>query len=276
MKSFKEYLLEATQANAEPPERPKRTKTQTRPDINIGPNLNPDQGHLPAHHQHRPEPGANQEPPRGEPQDPRQRADRNRTHQATSGINQTPAMRDLLNRMRDIEPDPEDVDAPRPDETEDLPVVRVNTENLPTVANNALTAAGMQNPHWHQVANLPGNMARGIRTLGKILFGTFTHTPTDDIYMVGNVMGQGPNTPQEVNSVAHWIRENGDNLGPGDIDFDNVMPGYTAEIHQYSAAGIRWLLVRDQFGTYIYSWPEHESKQHTNAAQIGHHRPRLG
>jgi hypothetical protein len=37
------------------------------------------------------------------------------------------------------------------------------------------------------------------------------------------------------------------------------MPGYTAETNQYTAGGIRWLLVRDFAGTYIYAWPEADS-----------------
>lgn len=119
-------------------------------------------------------------------------------------------------------------------------------------------------------------MSRAIRTLGRQLFRSFTQTQTDDIWMVGNLGGQGPNSRQEVNAVASWVRDNGEDIGAGDIDFDTSIPGYQADIQQYSAAGIRWLLVRDEFGDYIYSWPETDSITQRNTPQLGQNRPRLG
>jgi hypothetical protein len=103
-----------------------------------------------------------------------------------------------------------------------------------------------------------------------------TSTPTEEIQMIANLGGQGPNTTREVNSVANWIREHGDDQGPGNIDFATSIPGYNAEIHNYVAAGIHWLLVRDEFGQYIYSWPEQDSLEHRSAARLGNDRPRLG
>jgi hypothetical protein len=49
-------------------------------------------------------------------------------------------------------------------------------------------------------------------------------------------------------------------------------------IPQYTAAGIRWLLVRDEFGNYIYSWPEQDSRDAQNTRELDHtpDRPRLG
>ena len=46
-----------------------------------------------------------------------------------------------------------------------------------------------------------------------------------------------------------------------------------ADIKQYSAGGIRWLMVRDEFGNYIYSWPENDSIDANNRAELGHSRP---
>lgn len=180
------------------------------------------------------------------------------TLRATGNIAPNDRMRDIMSRMRDIEADDE-TEYPTPDEAETLPSTRVNTENLPSVAGQALTAAGVLNPEFHQVANLPGNMSRAIRTLGKALFRSFTRTPTEQIHMIGNVGGQGPNTNQEVNAVAGWLRDNARDIAAGDIDFDTSIPGYQADIRQYSAEGIRWLVVMDEFGKYIYSWPERDS-----------------
>jgi hypothetical protein len=86
-----------------------------------------------------------------------------------------------------------------------------------------------------------------------------TMTPTKRIHVVANLGGQGPNTNQEVQAVAGFLKEHGEDLGPGDIDFDNVMPGYSAQTHMFNAAGIRWMLVKDFAGAYIYCWPEEDS-----------------
>jgi hypothetical protein len=170
--------------------------------------------------------------------------------------------------MRNIAPHPDDVPNDPVEPTMDI-AQRVDTDNLPAVAGQALQAAGVQNPEWHKVANLPGNMKRAIQSLGRHLFGSMTRTRTEDIQMIANLGGQGPNTTQEVRAVAAWIRDNGEDLGPGDIDFATSIPGYNAEIHQFVAAGIRWLLVRDEFGQYIYSWPEQDSISHQGQAQLG-------
>lgn len=237
------------------------TKTKTKSKVNLAPDLEPPADYPVAAEPKKPE------QPKQQAQAPELRkATQARTQQATQGL-ATDRMGDVLSRMRNIEPDLDDPGYPEPETTTDL-VVRVDTDNLPAIANKQLTQAGVQNPEFHQVANLPGNMSRAIRTLGRQLFRSLTTTPTDDIWMIANLGGMGPNTSLEVNSVANWVRKNGKDLGSGDIDFDTTIPGYTAEIHQYSAGGIRWLLVRDEFGTYIYSWPEDTSVQHKNKPEI--------
>ena len=59
--------------------------------------------------------------------------------------------------------------------------------------------------------------------------------------------------------MAGYLRDHGKDLGPGDVDFNQVMPGYQADTHMYSAGGIRWMLVKDFAGEYIYCWPETDS-----------------
>lgn len=234
-------------------DRPKRrTTTQTRPDIDVNPDLNgPDYQPL----EPRREPRPDQER-RAEPDVGRTAATQGATLRATAGVANDEMAR-LLGRMRDIESDA--ADPGYPDEPGREVSTQVNIRNLPSVAGARMQAAGFQNPDWHRVANLPGNMQQAIRTLGRRLFAAMTETPTDEILMVANLGGRGPNTHQEVNSVVNFIQEYGQDLGSGDIDFDRIIPGYQADIHQYSAAGIRWLLVQDQFGRYVYSWPESDS-----------------
>jgi len=229
----------ATQVNeaevAEPPEPPRKTttKTKTKPDIKFDPfQTKPDQ------------PLANppEEPQsRQRPQGPTiRKASQTDTQRAAAGVRLPPEAMRHLNNLGNIDIDPNLADYPaRPEEPEFLPSTQVNTENLPAVAGQALAAEGIASPEFHQVASLPGNMSRMIRQLGKLLFGSMTTTATEDIYMIGNLGGQGPNTRMDVNSVANFVREQGEDLGPGDIDFDQIMPGYSAETHQYVAAGIR-------------------------------------
>lgn len=261
-------LREADAELAEPPERPRKTttKTKTKPDIKFNIPFQQDQDRPLA---------------KADPLDDLKRnagmggdkskvdirkASQKTTLDKTSGLG-TPEMGDMLSRLRNIEVDPT-LEPYEIEQPEDLPSVDVNTKNLPAVAGQALQAAGQQNPEFHQVANLPGNMADQIRQLGKSLFGSLTMTPTKRIYVVANLGGQGPNTNQEVQAVAGFLKEHGKDLGPGDVDFDAVMPGYKAQTHMFSAAGIRWMLVKDFAGQYIYCWPEADS--HDAVDSIGH------
>lgn len=180
------------------------------------------------------------------------RSSRADTIRKAGAITPSDEMRDMLSRMRDIE----GVE----DEPEYELAESVTPETVPKVINHELVADGVVIPDWHAVANLPGNMSRAIRTVGRQLFGSMTRTPTDKVIMIGNVMGQGPNTSREVNAVANWLRNRGQEVSSGDIDFGNFIPGYSADIKMYRAANCRFLLVRDQFGQYIYTWPEGDSK----------------
>lgn len=219
------------------------------------------------------QPLARQEPEQPKDQQPSQprdvrRASAQRTRQATAGITPTDQMSNMLGRLRNIEIDPNL--EPYPDtEPETMPSVDVNTRNLPAVASANLQAAGSQSPEFHQVAALPGNMAAMVRQLGRNLFGALTATPTNRIHVVANLGGQGPNTTQEVNAVAGYLRDHGKDLGPGDVDFNQVMPGYQADMHMYSAGGIRWMLVKDFAGEYIYCWPETDSVDYDPQKKLG-------
>lgn len=238
----------------------KRTKTKTKPKID--PNIFEPRVDQPLANIPKPE------QPKSEPQAPEmKKASRGDTQRATSNITPTDQMRSMLSQLRNLQDLEDDDGYPEP-ETPDVPMVRVDTQNLPAVATSALLAADTVTPEFHQVSNLPGNMQRAIRQMGKQVFRLMTRTPVDEIYTVANLGGQGPNTPREVNAVAKWIVDNGEDLGDVEIDFSHFMPGYNPEQKLYKAAGIRWLLVRDFAGTYIYCWPDQQSIEMSNAPRL--------
>ena len=253
----------------EPPERPRKTTTKTKPDIKFDIPFQQDQDQPLAHTD--PLDDLKKKAGVDDTKVNLRKASQKDTLSKTSGLG-TPDMSDMLGRMRDIELD-KDLEPYQDEPPENLPSVDVNTQNLPAVAGQALQAAGVQNPEFHQVSNLPGNMADQIRQLGKSLFGSLTMTPTKRIHVVANLGGQGPNTTQEVNAVAGFLKKHGDDRGPGDIDFEQVMPGYKAQTHMYTAAGIRWMLVKDFAGQYIYCWPEEDS--HDASPGLEHDQPEM-
>jgi hypothetical protein len=266
-----DYCTEGAEAELEElPERPR--KTTTKPDIRFD---------IP-HQQAQDQPLAHIDPlddllkkaglGSDTPSDDIRKARQADTLNKTAGLS-TPDMSNMLSRMKDIELD-NDLEPYQDAAPEMLPSVDVTTKNLPAVAGQALQASGVQTPEFHQVSNLPGNMADQIRQLGKSVFGSLTMTPTKRIHVIANLGGQGPNTTPEVQAVAGFLKKYGDDRGPGDVDFEQVMPGYRAQTHMYTAAGIRWMLVKDFAGQYIYCWPEEDS--HDASPVLGHDKPEQG
>ena len=195
--------------------------------------------------------------------------DKTATRAATANIHPTDAMRDAINSINipddmlddmDMDMDDTEDDAPTPTDTPLLPR-SVTPENLPDIIHREIAMSDPHaiNPVWHTVANLPGNMSRAILTLGKALFRAFTKTPTKDIIMIGNVGGQGPNSTREVRAVGNWIVKHGRELDTAEIDFGVTIPGYSAHVKQYVVNGIRFMIVKDPYGDYIYAWPHGDS-----------------
>jgi hypothetical protein len=190
-------------------------------------------------------------------------ASKAQTAKATANISLNKMAHDLMANIKDI-PGDDEVPAPRPPSTE----LVIKPAAVPAHIRNALKAAGVQDPDFHLVSSLPGNIQSGIRQLGKALFKSFTSTTVDNISMIGNLGGQGPNSTAEVNAVAGYLKQHGEDLGPGNINFDNIMPGYEAKIHNYEAEGIHYMLVKDTFGNYIYTWPARDSVGHGTVKKL--------
>jgi hypothetical protein len=209
-------------------------------------------------------------------------SDKEETLKKASNIKMSDEAIDKMRRMKmDIKPDPDDPGYPSTTKKLQDPVKKlqgsqpktpstalVKPENIPAKLNSELTEKGVLTPSWNIVANLPGNMATAIRTVGRRLFKSFTNTPTDKIVMLGNVFNGGPNTDKEINAVTKWLYNSGQEKSTGDIDFNEFIPGYSAEIKLYDAAGCRFLLVKDFAGRYIYVWPQTDSVNMSNLPKL--------
>ncbi len=204
-------------------------------------------------------------------------ASRSATQDKTRQMTPSDSMRELMSRMdRSIG----DAEPAMPDNAEHELVVRTANE-VPAVISSAMQASGTQSPQWHQLRNLPGMDDRAIRAMGKGMFGVMTNTPVEDIKTIANVNGQGPNTEAEVRAVASWLRDNAEDLGDVEVSHGQVMPGYNPEAHDYKANGVRFHVVRDQGGVYIYAYPDKDARLQGSQSQAqgelggGANMPRL-
>lgn len=195
------------------------------------------------------------------------------TRRATANINPTDLMRDFMGR---INPAAGGEEPALPDAPEDAVVLRT-ANDVPAVISSAMQAAGTQSPEWHTVNNLPGYNQQNIRGMGRQVFGMFTSTPLENIQTIANVQGQGPNTDAELRAVASWLRNNAEDLGQVELDHGEAIPGYKPDVKEFRINGVRFHVVRDPMGQYIYAYPDKDARiQGAGNAQIGNQRPALG
>ena len=233
-----------------------------------------------------PEPEHHHKTQKGDPE--LRRASGAETRASTAGIGLPGHMRDLLNRLPNelgageiddaeaarragLTPRHDDEVRPRPPGTD-----VVTRQNLPDAVKNTVQVAGVRNPKWHTINNLPGYMARAIRAMGRGMFDMITSTPLEDIQTIANVNGQGPNSEEELRAVAGWLRDNAEEVRTLDFDYSQLMPGYDPEVKEYRTDGIRFHVVRDEMGHYIYAYPEQDAKEPGEGPRgLGQDRRRL-
>lgn len=138
------------------------------------------------------------------------------------------------------------------------PVPPTPTTQLANIVRD-IAAGGNVNPEFRSVSDLPGYMVNAIRRIGRTVFSVYTTTPIEQIDVLANVGGQGPNTMRELNAVAGWARNNAtldqQASEAATTDFGNVIPGYAPQIQVYDAGETTFMITRDDHGSYIYSWP---------------------
>jgi len=178
------------------------------------------------------------------------------TRSKTAAITPSDEMRNWMSR---INPDAGAGEADIPDTPQDAMVVRTAAD-VPAVISSAMQASGMVTPEWHHVSNLPGYSQRNVRGMGRQLFGMFTSTPLENIQTMANVQGQGPNTDAEMRSVAAWLRDNAEDLGEVNVSHGMAIPGYEPDVREYRINGVRFHVVRDPMGQYIYAYPDADAR----------------
>ncbi len=146
---------------------------------------------------------------------------------------------------------------PQPTKPETMPAV---IEKLPDIINKEVAKQSNVEPDWHQVKNLPGYLQGAIRALGRQVFGSFTKTKIEDIQVIADLGGSGPNTKRELNSVAGWLKKNGQRDTDGEMNFQRSIPEYDADFEIYNAKNFTFMVVQDEYGDYVYSWPSTDNK----------------
>ena len=185
-------------------------------------------------------------------------ASRDTTQSRMRNMNPADTMRDFINRAN---PDVAAMANAEPEMSPETDIAVRTANDVPAVINNALRASGLQSPEWHKIRNLPGMNDQTVRALGRGMMGTMTSTPVEDIKVIADLNGQGPNTRAEVNSVANWLKNNAEDLGEVTVSHGQAMaPGYDPKAHNFRKNGILFHVVKDQGGNYIYTWPDADSR----------------
>lgn len=136
----------------------------------------------------------------------------------------------------------------------------VTPDAIPAIVNRSMAPAGLVTPQWKMVANMPGYLAQSIRNIGAAVFNQYTNTPIDQIQVIANVNGQGPNDERELNALGKWVVDKGTPVTGSEIDFEGSIPGYKAQVKVFNAGDIQVMLVKDQMGSYAYAWPTSHAK----------------
>ena len=150
---------------------------------------------------------------------------------------------------------------------DNVDVMGINNGELPeqqepgtdlAVISREIANFGDIEPEWHEVRNLPGYMSNAIRAMGRAVFGQFTNTPIENINVIANLQGNGPNSDTELAVVARYMRKYGQLDQEMSLDFEQTMPGYTGDVKIYKTNNYTFCVVVDFMGKYVYAWPSED------------------
>jgi hypothetical protein len=178
----------------------------------------------------------------------------------------TDAMGHMANLLANVPDDEDEINdnlgtpgatsRPEPATPENLPAT---ISRMMTMKNSNASKNSNMEPRFFMVKDLPGYLQGPIRQLGKSIFSAFTTVPLDKINVCANLGGQGPCTSHELNVMTGWLKRNAVKRDEAVLDFSKIMPGYDANCILYDAEDFSFLVVKDDMGDYIYSWPQKNS-----------------
>jgi hypothetical protein len=130
------------------------------------------------------------------------------------------------------------------------------------VANveTGVRAAGKAKANWMGVDQLPGYMQTGIRRMGRVVFSPLTKTRLEDMSIIANLGGHGPNKQMELDAVAKYAQSNATQTRDLAMSFGDMIPGYEPDAKVYVTPHDTYLVVQDEMGRYIYSWESKDTK----------------
>jgi hypothetical protein len=149
----------------------------------------------------------------------------------------------------------------RPKPTE-IPTLPARTADLPSLISKDI---GMtRGPKWMKVGDLPGYHQDQIRAIGRSVFGHFTKEQLANVHVLANLHGTNhPHSDMDLNTIGGWIKKNAETLPPQEMDFEKSIPGYKVNVQHHRSKNVRFMTAQDDFGKYIYAWPENLSKPNT-------------
>lgn len=188
-------------------------------------------------------------------------APRDRTKSSIKPPNSSAAgqMADYISRIKTLYPDNNDEDNDTIDNDTGVTTPDIKTTTLPAIISKELSTQGFE-PEWHQVKNLPGYAVTAIKTFGRQVFKPFTDTPIEDIYVISTLS----NPDDHVKAIATWIKQNGVKNDHAEAKAEDILPGYSGEILMYDVEDFTFMIVKDNFGYYIYGWPASNRLTATN------------
>lgn len=108
---------------------------------------------------------------------------------------------------------------------------------------------------WYPANQLPGMRDEMIDFMGKKIFQNYTSAPISNIYAASTLS----NPENDVARIYSGLQKKGREIMDLTYDFEQVMPGYSADAKIYSFKGLEFLLVKDFAGHYIYAWDKKTS-----------------
>ena len=173
---------------------------------------------------------------------------------------------DLNSRQGTDEPEPEDADEeithahvgfnPEAGYSDHNERVVVSTD-IPGIVRREVKELDPIVPKYHQVRDLSDEMREPIRALSRV-FEILTSTNIDNIQVLANANGSGPNSEEELDATTKWIKQRGERDNSTIKAFHEAIPGIHLHLEIYKTDGITHLLNHDEHGQFIYSWPSAE------------------